>query len=135
MKNEWDMLALVQRRLAACQSCVVFPYVTQWLTEPDGRSGRVRDDTGQQYEIGPDFLAGVVPALHVQRISFSIDNGDRVLRFGPKLPPPPKSYWVNGQELPVLDLTSYGPFRLAGLDFTPSPPRRPADDETEPDAG
>jgi hypothetical protein len=136
MKNEWDILALVQRRLAAGQRLVEFPYVTRWLVEPGGSPGRVRDEDGTEYEVGPDFLSGVVPALRAGHISYGIDNWQRVLSFGPGLRPLPTSYVVNGQEIPVVNLTPDGPVRLVELLITSSEPapENPADTPAEDDA-
>lgn len=118
MKNEWDMLATVQQKVAAGQSVVEFPYVTRWLVEPDGSPGRVRDETGLEYEVGPDFLTGVVPALRAARISFALDNWRRLLSFGPGLQPTPDSYTVGERQILVLNLTPEGPAQLVELVIT-----------------
>ncbi|UOQ72618.1 hypothetical protein [Hymenobacter cellulosilyticus] len=120
MKNEWDLLALVEQALGAGQQLIEFPYVTQWLVEPDGSPGRVRDALGREYEIGPDFLSGVVPALRAARISFGFDNWVRVLSFGPGLPPTPRRYQASGKEVAVWDLTPDGPAQLVALLITSS---------------
>jgi len=130
MKNEWDILAHVQRKLAAGATLVEFHYVTERLFGPDGRPGRVRDDDGTEYEISTDFLTGVIPAARDNHISFSIDNWNRVLAFGTKLRPVPSSYLINGEEVPVIDLTPYGPAQLIDLRIKPSePPLPPLPDE------
>ncbi|PJJ54532.1 hypothetical protein [Hymenobacter chitinivorans] len=138
MKNEWDMLALVQRELAAGRALIEFSYVTRGLVEPDGRPGRVRDEAGREYEVGPDFLPGVVPALRAACISFGFDNWERVLRFGPGLGQTPDSYSVNGRQVSVRNLTPEGPAQLVELLITesgaaaPDPPGELPEDELDP---
>ncbi|UOQ53471.1 hypothetical protein [Hymenobacter cellulosivorans] len=133
MKNEWDMLATVQRELAVGQSVVEFTYVTRGLVEPNGSPGRVRDESGLEYEVGPDFLTGVVPALRAARISFALDNWTRMLSFGPGLGPTPDSYMVGEKRIPVWNLTPEGPAQLVKLVITSSRtadyPERPSGDK------
>ncbi|MCB2376327.1 hypothetical protein LGH70_01950 [Hymenobacter sp. BT635] len=133
MKNEWDMLALVEQRLAAGQQLITFSYGTRWLVEPDGSPGRVHDEEGVEYEIGADFLPGVVPVLRAHAISFALDNWHRTLRFGPGLPASPGRYVVQGQAIPVVDLTPGGPAVLVALLITSSQPAGEDGEELPPD--
>lgn len=130
MKNEWDLLALVQRQVAAGHTLLEFPYVTRGLVRRNGSPGRVRDAGGTEYEVGADFLPGVVPALRAHRISFTIDNGARVLSFGTKLRPQAPTHRRHGQETPIIDLTATGTFQL--IDFRLGlPPEPTSEDEDE----
>ncbi|WP_331146817.1 hypothetical protein [Hymenobacter sp.] len=131
MKNEWDMLAYVRQQLAVGATLVEFRYVTPGLTGPGGRPGRVANDKGTEYEIGPDFLTGVIPAVRENYISYSIDNWSGVLGFGTELRPTPTSYFINGEEVPVINLTPNGPVQLISLDLRPADPPPPKPDEEE----
>jgi hypothetical protein len=131
MKNEWDILAHVQRKLAAGATLVEFRYATPSLGGAHGHPGRMMDEEGTEYELGPDFITAVLPAVRENYISYSIDNWDRILSFGTQLPPAPTSRFVNGEEVPIIDLTPYGPARLTGLHITPSDPPLPPSETDE----
>lgn len=87
MKNEFDLLAEIKRQLAAG-----VPLVTVQLSSSgaDG-SDEARDEAGQRYALGPDFLDELFSFLRSLRTSFSIGgepHAPRTLRVGPGLPPP-----------------------------------------------
>lgn len=121
----------MQRKLAAGATLVEFRYVTQSLVGADGRPGRVMDEEGTEYELGPDFITAVLPAVRENYISYSIDNWDRILAFGTQLRPAPTSRFVNVEEVPIIDLTSYGPAQLIDLRITPSEPPLPPSETDE----
>ena len=98
MKNEFDMFAEIQRRLAANA-----PLVTLRIDPhgADGNFGKALDEDGAAYVLGPDYPAALPPFLRSLRTSFCIDWVSCVLQAGPGLKVPsreeqfPGYLWVD----------------------------------------
>lgn len=88
MKNEWDMFAAVQQRLAAGEQLVTM-YFDQavnmsWANFPfDEQRGQVLDEDGTEYELGPDYKRALDECIRGNRISWGIRLVERTLCFGP----------------------------------------------------
>ncbi|WP_046242382.1 hypothetical protein [Hymenobacter terrenus] len=106
MKNEWDLLAEIQRRLAAGASLIT---IQLDIAEDEGRGV---DDSGQVYALGPDFNDELFPFLRSLNVSFRLRGAPassiRTLDIGQGLAPNNLSGTVDFMALGILPSEYFG---------------------------